>query len=272
MSNLQCPRCETPLIVEQVEDVEIEMCPTCHGVLVENRELTDILQKELPVLVNEGESIIDRKEIKLIKQSETRCPRCQQPMREFNYGYKKEDDYASTDIVINSCLPCKTVWLDSGEINAIRFARKIPIPVVNETHSKGQITSTQTLLCPHCKTQKLTQINKEGIEIEFCPKCLGLWLDHGELYQLMETSFQETKEEMTPSPGNTSERNCPKCHLQLSRHPFHLQIPTLVDSCLKCHGFWLEHGEFDEITEALTPDRFLKGLKGLKEISKDILP
>ena len=38
------------------------------------------------------------------------------------------------------------------------------------------------MLCPHCKVP-LTIADRQGIEIDFCPNCRGVWLDRGELGQ-----------------------------------------------------------------------------------------
>lgn len=44
------------------------------------------------------------------------------------------------------------------------------------------------MLCPHCKTTKLSISERQGIEIDFCPDCRGIWLDRGELDKILEKS------------------------------------------------------------------------------------
>ena len=43
------------------------------------------------------------------------------------------------------------------------------------------------MLCPHCKVA-LTIADRQGIEIDFCPNCRGVWLDRGELDKILERS------------------------------------------------------------------------------------
>jgi Zn-finger nucleic acid-binding protein len=43
--------------------------------------------------------------------------------------------------------------------------------------------------CPICKVP-LMMADKQGIEIDYCPKCRGIWLDRGELEKLIERSAQ----------------------------------------------------------------------------------
>ncbi len=39
--------------------------------------------------------------------------------------------------------------------------------------------------CPRCQVS-LTIADRQGIEIDFCPQCRGVWLDRGELDKLVE--------------------------------------------------------------------------------------
>ena len=42
------------------------------------------------------------------------------------------------------------------------------------------------MLCPTCKTVKLQMSERQGVEIDFCPDCRGVWLDRGELDKIIE--------------------------------------------------------------------------------------
>ncbi|HYE17756.1 MAG TPA: zf-TFIIB domain-containing protein [Tepidisphaeraceae bacterium] len=42
--------------------------------------------------------------------------------------------------------------------------------------------------CPHCQTPDLMMTNRDGIEIDYCPQCRGVWLDRGELDKIIERS------------------------------------------------------------------------------------
>jgi Zn-finger nucleic acid-binding protein len=45
--------------------------------------------------------------------------------------------------------------------------------------------------CPVCKTERLVMTERQGIEIDYCPKCRGVWLDRGELDKIVERSSAE---------------------------------------------------------------------------------
>jgi Zn-finger nucleic acid-binding protein len=39
--------------------------------------------------------------------------------------------------------------------------------------------------CPVCSVD-LTMAERQGVEIDYCPKCRGVWLDRGELDKIIE--------------------------------------------------------------------------------------
>ena len=45
--------------------------------------------------------------------------------------------------------------------------------------------------CPVCKTKDLVMSERQGIEIDYCPQCRGVWLDRGELDKIIERSADE---------------------------------------------------------------------------------
>lgn len=42
--------------------------------------------------------------------------------------------------------------------------------------------------CPVCKDTKLVMSDRQGIEIDYCPNCRGVWLDRGELDKIIDKS------------------------------------------------------------------------------------
>jgi uncharacterized protein len=51
------------------------------------------------------------------------------------------------------------------------------------------------MLCPTCTDTQLVLAERGGVEIDYCPKCRGIWLDRGELDKLIERSAA-----MSPQP------------------------------------------------------------------------
>lgn len=46
------------------------------------------------------------------------------------------------------------------------------------------------MTCPVCNVDLLIS-DKQGIEIDYCPKCRGIWLDRGELDKIIERSVKD---------------------------------------------------------------------------------
>lgn len=50
--------------------------------------------------------------------------------------------------------------------------------------------------CPNCE-ETLIMTERQGVEIDYCPKCRGVWLDKGELDKIIEKSQSERRQ---PNP------------------------------------------------------------------------
>lgn len=44
--------------------------------------------------------------------------------------------------------------------------------------------------CPVCADTLLVMSERQGVEIDYCPQCRGVWLDRGELDKLLERAAQ----------------------------------------------------------------------------------
>ena len=49
--------------------------------------------------------------------------------------------------------------------------------------------AVSAMLCPVCHVG-LSMTDRQGVEIDFCPQCRGVWLDRGELDKIIERSAQ----------------------------------------------------------------------------------
>jgi Zn-finger nucleic acid-binding protein len=60
----------------------------------------------------------------------------------------------------------------------------------NPPDETGDVSQQETraMKCPVCVETGLVMSERSGIEIDFCPKCRGVWLDRGELDKIIERS------------------------------------------------------------------------------------
>lgn len=56
--------------------------------------------------------------------------------------------------------------------------------------------------CPNCN-ETLVMADRQGIEIDYCPACRGVWLDKGELDKIIERSADWEQKPSIPPTQNT---------------------------------------------------------------------
>lgn len=67
--------------------------------------------------------------------------------------------------------------------------------------------------CPVCANTNLTMSERQGIEIDYCPDCRGVWLDRGELDKIIERSATQA-----PQQPQTSHQHSMQNNYQQPRH------------------------------------------------------
>jgi uncharacterized protein len=64
--------------------------------------------------------------------------------------------------------------------------------------------------CPICTEVNLVMSDRQGIEIDYCPQCRGVWLDRGELDKIIERtatlSGPAAKQEAIPAESGQRPR------------------------------------------------------------------
>lgn len=65
--------------------------------------------------------------------------------------------------------------------------------------------------CPICIDVDLVMSERSGVEIDYCPKCRGVWLDRGELDKIIEknTALSTSAGYETPQPNPQVNRQQP---------------------------------------------------------------
>ena len=54
--------------------------------------------------------------------------------------------------------------------------------------------------CPTCPETNLVMSDRQGVEIDYCPNCRGVWLDRGELDKIIERVAVATAPPAAPAP------------------------------------------------------------------------
>lgn len=53
--------------------------------------------------------------------------------------------------------------------------------------------------CPVCNDTNLVMSERQGVEIDYCPQCRGVWLDRGELDKIIERSAAPAPQPQAPA-------------------------------------------------------------------------
>ncbi|MDD5145982.1 MAG: zf-TFIIB domain-containing protein [Candidatus Pacebacteria bacterium] len=111
-------------------------------------------------------------------------------------------------------------------------------------------------VCPNCK-KELGNAIFYGIDVDYCPKCLGVWFEEDELRWAKDLSDRNLTwldidlwKDDEKFKISRDKKLCPECRLPL----YEVNYGTsriMVDVCNVCHGIWLDRGEFEEIIKYL---------------------
>ena len=92
-----CPECDKQMLILEFREVEVDFCPSCDGVWLD--------QGELELLGGEENA---SSKVPQERKTNRRCPRCNKKMREGNYP--------GTKVALDTCKDGHGLWFDHGEL------------------------------------------------------------------------------------------------------------------------------------------------------------
>lgn len=115
------------------------------------------------------------------------------------------------DLVLDHCPRCGGVWFELGEVARLRAARarplwtriqQYPVPPRMRCHSCGASLSRHdahcvacdwknVLDCPSC-ARPMSHEEHEGVKLDLCRHCRGVWFDHDELAAIWNLRLDRT--------------------------------------------------------------------------------
>jgi membrane associated rhomboid family serine protease len=112
-------------------------------------------------------------------------------------------------------------------------------------------------ICPKCLGD-LNPIEHQGVTIDVCASCRGIWLDPGEMAQL------RGADEDLPDL-QTSTYICPRCEGGFETFEFAPGTNLFIDRCQDCRGIWLDDGELQRIQAISRPRKRLMAVTQANE-------
>lgn len=95
----------------------------------------------------------------------------------------------------------------------------------------------------------------QGIEIDVCKKCGGIWFDHGELDDVMREAMAQPQSvaRLDPQAGAPTKQTphrklvCPRCQKNMVPEIFGKVSSIELDRCPQCSGQWADGGELSAL-------------------------
>ena len=104
-----------------------------------------------------------------------KCPRCKSLLIVVEFQ----------EIELDWCPACEGLWFDSGEMELVTAQMRGNAAVVVPRQKAD--TAEKRLKCPECNRTMVKRLlgDAEPVVADVCRACGGLWLDHGELEQIV---------------------------------------------------------------------------------------
>jgi Zn-finger nucleic acid-binding protein len=105
---MNCPVCKEPLVILELEQIEVDYCTSCKGIWLDAGEL------ELLLETSEERSRLTNLfiEADAVKEKSHDCPICRKQMKKFEIGEKGK-------IVVDKCKKNHGIWFDNGELQKV---------------------------------------------------------------------------------------------------------------------------------------------------------
>jgi Zn-finger nucleic acid-binding protein len=110
------------------------------------------------------------------------CPACHHFLRPLKAG----------TVTLDVCHDCGGIWFDDSELKKVNVEYPRPEDVIARfgySHD-SRVEENANRPCPRCDGTKLEQKLYNlgsGVIMDCCPKCKGVWLDHGEFEKIRES-------------------------------------------------------------------------------------
>src|SRR5690242_10974545 len=116
--------------------------------------------------------------------------------------------------------------------------------------------------CPKCNAQ-MELVTYEGVTVDRCTGCKGIWFDANEQRLLKEKKGAEVIDIGDAAIGKRMDKitdiKCPRCESKMIRMVDVDQQHIDFEACTSCFGIFLDAGEFKDLKD-FTVSEYLKGL------------
>jgi Zn-finger nucleic acid-binding protein len=112
------------------------------------------------------------------------------------------------------------------------------------------------MICPKCHND-MEAFVYEGIEVDRCSSCRGIWFDAGESDWLRNEDAASAIDVGNPSAGRQANEikryRCPRCDGGMLRSTDPRQPHIQYEECTSCRGSFFDAGEFAALVQSRRP-------------------
>lgn len=118
------------------------------------------------------------------------------------------------------------------------------------------------VVCPKCDVA-LILLEFGGVEVDYCPRCEGLWLDTGEIEHLLQehggaevNPIRDFLDQKGRSESGRQPYLCPRCDRPMREISGRAADGTelILDRCPRGDGLWFDKGELLMLLQTLPPE------------------
>jgi PAT family beta-lactamase induction signal transducer AmpG len=118
---------------------------------------------------------------------------------------------------------------------------------------------TGAMRCPKCRSD-MDLVEYEGVEIDRCQTCHGIWFDAGEMELLSNPVAASAIDDGSASIGHKynaiEDYCCPRCGGTMDRRADEQQTHIWYETCSECDGSFFDAGEFRDLSQHTVSDYF----------------
>lgn len=131
---MDCPVCKEPMIILELNKVEIDYCPNCSGIWLDEGELELLYSIDKPD--NELQNLFQQTTSS--KEKSYKCPICRKRMIKTKFN--------NSDLILDKCPQKHGIWFDKGELEKVL--------TIKSNSSSGKILSLLKDMFSYNKSQE----------------------------------------------------------------------------------------------------------------------
>lgn len=114
---MNCPACDKPMVVFEINEVEVDHCVRCKGTWLDSGEMELLLDG----VANSEELLESMARDVTTVEAPRRCPICEKKMQKVQYGCGDAEP-----VTLDKCKSNDGLWFDEGELSDILNMGDVP--------------------------------------------------------------------------------------------------------------------------------------------------